>query len=76
LPLTVETTHVTEACSMMTSLRFSLGAWHFQNGKATNVELLDAETDLTRTRLERLDARVARARLDFAIGSPVAPRRR
>jgi outer membrane protein len=44
----------------------------FQNGRATSVELLDAETDLTRARLESLnalvDARVARVRLDYAIG--------
>ena len=44
----------------------------FQNGRSTSVELLDAETDLTRARLERLNAevdnRVARARLDYAIG--------
>ena len=44
----------------------------YQNGRATNVELLDAETDLTRARLERLnaevDARVAQVRLDYAAG--------
>jgi outer membrane protein TolC len=44
----------------------------FQNGRSTSVELLDAETDLTRARLERLDAevdtRVATARLDYAVG--------
>jgi outer membrane protein TolC len=44
----------------------------YQNGRATNVELLDAETDLTRARLERLnaevDARVAQVRLDYAVG--------
>ncbi|HXK17370.1 MAG TPA: TolC family protein, partial [Polyangiaceae bacterium] len=41
----------------------------YQNGRATSVELLDAETDLTRARLERLnaevDARVAQVRLDY-----------
>ncbi|MET0412578.1 MAG: TolC family protein [Polyangiaceae bacterium] len=44
----------------------------YQNGASTSVELLDAETDLTRARLERLnaeiDARIARVRLDYAIG--------
>jgi outer membrane protein len=50
----------------------------FQNGRSTSVELLDAETDLTRARLERLDAaidaRVARARLDYAIGRALPTR--
>jgi outer membrane protein len=44
----------------------------YQNGRATTVEMLDAETDLTRARLERLnaevDARVAQVRLDYAVG--------
>jgi outer membrane protein TolC len=44
----------------------------FQRGRATSVELLDAETELTRARLETLNAqvetRVARARLNYAIG--------
>jgi outer membrane protein TolC len=44
----------------------------FRNGRATSVELTDAETDLTRARLESLNARVdlhtARARLDHAAG--------
>jgi outer membrane protein TolC len=44
----------------------------FQSGSSSSVELLDAETDLTRVRLERLnaevDARVASARLDYALG--------
>jgi outer membrane protein len=44
----------------------------FQNGRATTVELLDAETDLTRARLEalgaRIDARVASVRLAYALG--------
>ena len=44
----------------------------FQNGKATTVELTDAETEMTRARLEAIDARVsqrvARARLAFAMG--------
>lgn len=44
----------------------------FQNGRATSVELLDAELDLTRARLlavnARIDLRVARVRLDYAVG--------
>jgi outer membrane protein TolC len=44
----------------------------FQNGRATTVELLDSETDLTRARLEalsaRIDARVASVRLAYALG--------
>jgi outer membrane protein TolC len=44
----------------------------YQNGRSTNVELLDAETDLTSARLERLnaevDARVAQVRLEYAVG--------
>jgi len=44
----------------------------FQNGKATSVELIDAETDLTRARLDALNAsvsaRVARVRLAHALG--------
>jgi outer membrane protein TolC len=47
----------------------------FQNGKATSAELLDAETDLTRARLDALDAkvnaRVARVRLAYALGDDV-----
>jgi outer membrane protein TolC len=47
----------------------------FQNGRATSTELLDAETDLTRARLEALDARidvrVARVRLTYALGEDV-----
>ena len=50
----------------------------YQNGRASNVELLDAETDLTRARLERLnaevDARVAQVRLDYAVGRANAHR--
>jgi outer membrane protein len=50
----------------------------FRNGKATSSELVDAEAELTRARLRRLDAHVgqlvARARLDHAIGRDVAPR--
>jgi outer membrane protein TolC len=44
----------------------------YQNGRATTVELLDAETDLTRARLDALgafiDARVAAVRLAYALG--------
>lgn len=44
----------------------------FQNARSTSVELLDAETELTRVRLESLnalvDARIARVRLDYAVG--------
>jgi outer membrane protein TolC len=44
----------------------------YQNGRATTVELLDAETDLTRARLDALgaliDARVAEVRLAYAVG--------
>lgn len=47
----------------------------FQNGRATAVELLDAETDLTRARLEalgaRIDERAAEVRLRYALGEPV-----
>jgi len=49
----------------------------FQNGRATTVELLDAETDLTRSRLEavdaRIDGRVAEVRLAYAVGRPDRP---
>jgi outer membrane protein TolC len=48
----------------------------FRNGRATGVELTDAETDLTRSRLEvinaRVDARIALVRLEHAIGRDVA----
>ena len=44
----------------------------FQAGKATSVELMDAEVELTRARLEalngRVDCRVAAVRLDYALG--------
>jgi outer membrane protein TolC len=44
----------------------------FLNGRATSVELTDAETDLTRSRLDalnaRVDLRIARARLEHATG--------
>jgi outer membrane protein TolC len=47
----------------------------FQNGRATSVELTDAETDLTRARLEainaRVDLRVAHVRLEHALGRDV-----
>jgi outer membrane protein TolC len=48
----------------------------FRNGRATGVELTDAETDLTRSRLEsinaRVDVRVAQVRLEHAVGRDVA----
>jgi outer membrane protein TolC len=47
----------------------------FRNGRATAVELTDAETDLTRSRLEainaRIDARIAKVRLEHAVGRDV-----
>jgi outer membrane protein TolC len=50
----------------------------FKNGKATSVELVDAEAEVTRARLGRLNARiglaVARVRLDHATGRDVAAR--
>jgi outer membrane protein TolC len=50
----------------------------FQNGRATSVELTDAETDLTRARLEsinaRVDLQVAKVRLEHALGRDVAER--
>jgi outer membrane protein TolC len=49
----------------------------FQNGRATTVELLDAETELTRARLEtigaRIDGRIAEVRLAHAIGRADRP---
>ncbi|MFO0678323.1 MAG: TolC family protein [Polyangiaceae bacterium] len=48
----------------------------YQNGKATLVEVTDAETDLTRARLEsinaRIEHRVARVRLLHAVGRDAA----
>ena len=47
----------------------------FRNGRATAVELTDSETDLTRSRLEainaRVDARIAKVRLEHALGRDV-----
>ncbi len=47
----------------------------FNNGRGTSTTLTDAETDLTRSRLDLLnaktDARVARVRLDHALGRDV-----
>lgn len=44
----------------------------FRAGRATSAELTDAETDLMRSRFEalnaRIDVRVARANLDYALG--------
>jgi outer membrane protein TolC len=51
----------------------------FQNGRATSVELTDAETELTGARLDavgaRIDQRVARVRLWHATGRDVAQAR-
>jgi outer membrane protein TolC len=50
----------------------------FELGRATDVELIDAETDVLRARLEmiqaRVDARVARVQLDHAVGRDALPR--
>jgi outer membrane protein TolC len=47
----------------------------FQNGRSTSVELTDAETDLTRSRLEainaRVDLRIAHVRVEHALGRDV-----
>lgn len=47
----------------------------FRAGRATSVELTDAETDLMRSRLEalnaRVDARIARANLEHALGRDI-----
>lgn len=49
----------------------------FNNGRATSTTLTDAETELTRARLDVLnagiDARVARIRLDHALGRDAKP---
>ncbi len=49
----------------------------FNNGRATSTTLTDAETELTRSRLDVLnagiDARVARIRLDHAVGRDAKP---
>ena len=49
----------------------------FNNGRGTSTTLTDAETDLTRARLTLLnakaDARIARIRLDHALGRDVRP---
>jgi outer membrane protein TolC len=48
----------------------------FELGRATQVELVDAETDVLRARLEmiqaRVDARVARVQLEHAVGRDVS----
>jgi outer membrane protein TolC len=50
----------------------------FRNGRATSVDLIDAEAEVTRAQLSRLNARigllVARVRLDHATGRDVPPR--
>jgi outer membrane protein TolC len=49
----------------------------FNNGRGTSTTLTDAETDLTRARLDLLnakaDARIARIRLEHALGRDVRP---
>ena len=49
----------------------------FNNGRGTSTTLTDAETDLTRARLTLLnakaDARIARIRLDHALGRDIRP---
>ncbi len=49
----------------------------FNNGRGTSTTLTDAETDLTRARLTllnaRADARIARIRLDHALGRDIRP---
>jgi outer membrane protein TolC len=49
----------------------------FNNGRGTSTTLTDAETELTRARLDllnaRADARIARTRLDHALGRDLAP---
>ena len=49
----------------------------FRNGRATSVELTDAETELVRASLDvvnaRVELRVARARLLHATGRDVPP---
>jgi outer membrane protein TolC len=49
----------------------------FNNGRATSTTLTDAETELTRARLDLLnayvDARTARVRLDHAVGRDTRP---
>jgi outer membrane protein TolC len=51
----------------------------FRNGKATGVDIVDAETELTRARLNQLNARVgllvARTRLAHATGADSAPQK-
>jgi outer membrane protein TolC len=51
----------------------------FQNGRATSVEQTDAELELTRARLDalnaRVDQRIAQVRLDHALGRDTTPMR-
>ena len=55
-----------------TSAEIAARRYLFRNGKATLVEVNDAETELTRAQLEvinaHIDARIARVRLDHAVG--------
>ena len=49
----------------------------YRAGRATSVELIDAETELTRTRLELVNAyvdlHIAQTQLDHALGRDQAP---
>jgi outer membrane protein TolC len=49
----------------------------FELGRGTNVELIDAEQDVLRARLEmiraKVDAKIARVRLEHAVGRDAAP---
>jgi outer membrane protein TolC len=49
----------------------------FNNGRGTSTTLTDAETDLTRARLDLLnskaDARIARIQLEHAVGRDAKP---
>ena len=44
----------------------------YRAGRAKNVELTDAETELTRARIDYIDAlidaRIAKVRMDYALG--------
>ena len=59
------------------ALEAALEAWleRYKAGKATSTDIVDAETELTRARLERINAHidvlVAKVRLDYAIGAGV-----
>jgi len=64
------------------ALEAALDAWleRYKLGKARSTDLVDAETELTRARLQRVDAHidllVALVRLDHAVGRPTSTRSR